>query len=86
MEALGTKEAASQLGPDESELTIAVTAPAQRLLTPDFASPEQVLGEPITTQTDVYSLGVTLYKMLTGRNAFDAPGILQLRDRVVHGK
>jgi eukaryotic-like serine/threonine-protein kinase len=43
-----------------------------RVLTPDYASPEQVRGEPITVASDVYSLGVLLYSLLTGRSPYGA--------------
>jgi len=54
-------------GPSEHLQT---TMAAIRLMTPDYASPEQVRGEPITTATDVYALGVLLFELLTGHHPY----------------
>ena len=54
------------------------TRTASRVMTPDYASPEQVRGEPLTTGSDVYALGVVLYELLAGRRPY------QIRTGAVH--
>ena len=61
---------AKLLGVPDLSHTVAVTHASVRLFTPGSASPEQVRGEPITTATDVYLLGLLLYELLCGSRPF----------------
>ena len=60
---------------DDSATNPDPTIAADRLFTPDYASPEQIRAESITTAADIYSLGVLLYEILTGHRPFQLNGL-----------
>ena len=58
------------LDPDQLHESLAPTATQMRLMTPEYASPEQIIGEEITPASDQYSLGVLLYELITGARPY----------------
>lgn len=66
------------------DLSVAVTQSQVRLMTPEYAAPEQVKGDAITTATDVYALGVLLYEILSGRRPYRLGNRMQVEiERVI---
>ena len=74
---------AKLLEPGRTEHTVAETEVGARLMTPDYASPEQVLGQPVTTSSDVYALGILLYELLTGVLPFAGESLPEAMRRVL---
>jgi eukaryotic-like serine/threonine-protein kinase len=63
---------AKLLGPDD-DAGPGVTETGLRLMTPEYASPEQARGERVTTASDIYALGIVLFQLLTGQRPYRLP-------------
>ncbi len=65
---------AKLLNPELSAKSFVPTSEVMQLMTPEYACPEQMLGQPISTAADVYSLGVLLYRLLACRPPYNLAG------------
>jgi serine/threonine protein kinase len=61
-----------------------LTTTGQFLGTPNYMSPEQVSGSPVDGRTDLFSLGVVLYELLTGRKPFQGDNLTAISYKIVH--
>ncbi len=52
--------------------------------TPDYVSPEQIYGEQVDIRSDIYSLGVTFYRMVTGMPPFDGDSVMEILQKRLH--
>ena len=64
---------AKLLDPEMASDTLQPPQTGMRLMTPEYASPEQIKGEDLTPASDIYALGVLLYEILTGKRPYNFP-------------
>ena len=77
----GLAERFELIAPHPADL---LASPRVAFGTPRYMSPEQVLGTQVGPRSDVFSLGVVIYEMVTGRRPFDAASVSETIDAVLH--
>jgi serine/threonine protein kinase len=65
--------------------SIAMTRPGMYMGTAGYSAPEQIRGDAVDARTDIFSLGVILYELLTGKVAFDAKRTSEILRKTVQG-
>ncbi len=58
------------------------TMPGTMVGTPSYMSPEQILGQPVGSRTDIFAAGVVLYQFVTGRQPFEGQGMFDVQRRI----
>ncbi|MBL8312588.1 MAG: serine/threonine protein kinase [Rubrivivax sp.] len=59
------------------------TMPGTMVGTPSYMSPEQILGQPVGSRTDIFAAGVVLYQFVTGRQPFEGQGMFDVQRRIL---
>lgn len=80
------REDAATERPGDTEVTPQPTQTGQILGTPHYMSPEQALGRPVDHRSDLFSLGIVLYELLTGRKPFSGADMGETLQRIINAQ